>query len=497
MNHIANMKKMLVVLFLLCVSGQVFAQRWFKGFALGTDRDTLQYIIASPFDNWWVELGGGLQTFVGNEDESEARWNGIGDWNVRAEIGKWVLPDIALSLRASLFSVSGQSRYGRQPFIDLTGAETRLTYNPVSEEWDYYADYQTFHAHAVAVMGMVTFDWTNFIRGFEYASHRRMHVLSNMGFGAAMLFGEQKNPRDAEEYAIGSFRRNFELCGSVGMMAEYYFSERFSVNAALELMGTKSTFDWSPYTTAKSTMNVFDLVPSVSVGCRIAIFNHVLRYNHHTQQSENLKVNHRFNAYNPNNEKVLGNHIDDLSRRIDSLQNLAGMQESLVPTISQLERQRDSLQIRLDSVASLQTVANNLLEDIIEANEGLNLPASTIYFKINKADIDYNAMKRLQHFARDINNAADTLEYFVIGAADSLTGTPRQNMRLSERRCRAAHDMLCTQFGVSSSQLLLVPVGGITDYAPQENNRMVLIIQRTIETEAIVQRWVERRKGKQ
>ena len=88
--------------------------------AFGADRDTLKYIIASPFDNWWLNMGGGLQTFIGNEVESSARHNKL-DFNVRAEIGKWIIPDLAVSLRLSYTTVHGQSRYPLQPFIDFTG----------------------------------------------------------------------------------------------------------------------------------------------------------------------------------------------------------------------------------------------------------------------------------------------------------------------------------------------------------------------------------------
>ena len=39
-----------------------------------------------------------------------------------------------------------------------------------------------------------------------------------------------------------------------------------------------------------------------------------------------------------------------------------------------------------------------------------------------------------------------------------------------------------------------MPVGGIMEYDPQENNRMALIIQRTPQTEAIVDKWMKKYK---
>ena len=120
------MKRTLVILTLLLatlsVSAQNFARR---GFALGADRDTLLYIIASPFDNWYITLGAGAQTFIGNELEASARQNKL-NYNLKAEIGKWIIPDVAISLRFSYFDVDGQTKYGLNPFVDYTQVITHV-----------------------------------------------------------------------------------------------------------------------------------------------------------------------------------------------------------------------------------------------------------------------------------------------------------------------------------------------------------------------------------
>ena len=136
---------------------------------------------------------------------------------------------------------------------------------------------------------------------------------------------------------------------------------------------------------------------------------------------------------------------------------------------------------------------SNVLEELIIANDVLNLPATIVYFQLDRYELDYNGRKRLQNFARDLNELEDTLEYYIIGAADSATGTIRHNQWLSERRCEAAYNMLVNHFGVSGNQLLVVPVGGITEYEPQENNRMAMVILRTRETEEIIDRWLKRK----
>lgn len=34
---------------------------------LGVDLDALQFIVSSPFDNWFIHLQAGVQTYIGNE----------------------------------------------------------------------------------------------------------------------------------------------------------------------------------------------------------------------------------------------------------------------------------------------------------------------------------------------------------------------------------------------------------------------------------------------
>jgi hypothetical protein len=54
--------------------------------------------------------------------------------------------------------------------------------------------------------------------------------------------------------------------------------------------------------------------------------------------------------------------------------------------------------------------------------------------------------------------------------------------------------MLVDHFGANANQLILVPVGGIMEYEPQENNRMAMVILRSPATEEIINRWMRKRK---
>lgn len=473
-------RRIFITTLLLLATISVSGQRFVKGFALGADRDTLQYIIASPFDNWYLSVSGGIQTFIGNELVASARMNKL-NYNAKVEVGKWIIPDVAVSVRMSFFNVDGQTQYPLQPFVDYSVDE--------QNENGYYS----FHGHALALLGFVTFDWTNFIMGYEAGKRNKFHIYTPIGLGASMLFGQQRNPKGS--YELGSFRRNFELAYSFVLGLEYIASKHVSLHADVELFGSESTWDWTPY---NNDYSIFDVIPSFNVGIKFNLLKSVNKFNPYTKSSAREKVNHEFLSFGTRSTvSTLQGRIEHLNRNIDSVLNLShvkGERDSL--TLADMSKERDSLQQRLDSVQDfLGRAPVNVIEELLQSNELLGLPATIIYYQLDKYDVDYNGRKKLQKFAKELNSFDDTIEYYVIGAADSITGSIRHNQWLSERRCEAAYNILVNDFDVSSNQLLLMPVGGIMEYDPQENNRMALIIQRTPQTEEIVNKWIEKYKN--
>ncbi len=476
------MKRLVTILSLLIITASLSAQNFQrKGFSLGADRDTLLYIIASPFDNWYITPRVGIQTFIGNELESSARRNKL-NYNLSVEIGKWIIPDIAVSGRVAVMSIDGQSKYPRQPFIDFLNDDSNAN------------GYYPFHAHAISFMGYVILDWTNFLCGYEAGRRKHLHVFTPLGLGASMLFDIQRNPT-SPNFEVGTFRRNFELSYTGGIGIEWEASQSIALNLTAEIFGSESTWDWSPYDNSHS---IFDVMPLLTFGVRFNLLQNVTKYNPYTKQSSREKVNHEFISFGSRNTlSTLKGRIDRLNSQIDSVQNLSdlrGQQDSLA--IAAMTEERDSLQRQLDS-ADYRTYGRapaNMIEELISANEVLGLPATIVYFQLDRYDLDYNGRKRLQNFAKEISNVDDTVEFYIIGAADSLTGTKRHNMWLSERRSEAAYNMLVERFNVDPNQLIKIALGGITEYDPQENNRMAMVIMRTPEVEAIIERWTKDKK---
>jgi len=477
------MKGVIVLLTLVAASASVSAQNFSRrGFAFGADRDTLLYIIASPFDNWYLNVGGGIQTFRGNEIEASARNNKL-DWNLKAEVGKWIIPDVAVALRVSYFSVHGQSRYGRHPFIDFTDV------NVV----DGYYEYQPFAAHALSIMGFVTLDWTNFFCGYEIGRRTHTHIYTPIGLGFSALHGTQINPRD-DNHAIGEFRINWELSYSVGLGVEYEVSSKVAISAQAEVFGSESTWDWSPYDNSYSR---FDIMPTLTFGMRFNLLKEIAKTDMVTRKTSMQPVKHYFESFGTRQTvSDLSTRIEVLNREIDHQQNQTQANEG---TIAQLIDERDSLQDRQDS---LQTIlenradypSDNVMQALQYDIQTLGLPSTIIYFDLDKYNLRNSERSRLRQFTKKMQRLPDTLEYYIIGAADSATGSVRHNQWLSEKRCQAAFNSLVNDYGADPNQLTMRPVGGITVYAPDEDNRMVIVILRTDEVDETLERWSKHKR---
>ena len=483
-----------VLLLLLAAASTLPAQNFVhRGFSLGADRDTLLYIIASPFDNWYLTFSGGVQTFIGNTPDPQACWNTT-DYGVRAEIGKWIIPDVAVSLRLGLATVHSKSRFGgNNPWSDIK--------NPINYDGAEFGPYYPINANMFTAIGIVTFDWTNFLSGYEAGKHKHLHFYTPVGLGGAFLFGEIINPNfvnkvnsnpNEDDVALGETRQNLELSFTAGFMTEYFATKHIALYAAAELMLMRGSIDDYNYNLDAHYRRT-DLIPSIYVGAKINLLKEVEKYSPYSKTSHKEKVNHEFLAFGTRTTvPTLTGRIENLNHQIDSIQNSA---DTINPAdLTALQNELDSLQQKLDSIQSTpinDTPPVNVMEDLLNANEKLNLPATIVYYQLDRYEIDYNGCKRLQHFAKEINALDDTLEYYIVGAADSLTGTIRHNQWLSEKRCRAAYDMLVDHYDVDRNQFLLVPVGGIMEYDPQEYNRIALIIQRTPETEEIINRWIQ------
>lgn len=626
-------KKTLLGLLLMIAAGVAMAQgndpdRQRRGFGLylGADRDTLQYIVASPFDNWYFEAGVGAQTYIGNEFEDSARWNPM-DYHLYFELGKWVIPDVAVGLNFAFWNMHGQTRYAPHPFVDFSGVPIHPLTTPLATN---YYEYRDFTAHGISLTGLVYLEWTNFLNGYEKGSAKKFHVMTPIGLGFSMLYGDQRNP--GRNYPVGSFRRNFELHAKVGVLGEYNISEKLALNARADLAIARQSLDWSPnVATREEQSSIFDMMPSLTVGVRMNFIKKVTKVDARTGKAISVNVNHVFLPASNERINYLENRIDtlrgqvqdltkaedqnasairELNRKLDSLQNQLknnpSDQSALMPQIQNVQFELARLndldntdganltpeqaadlvarqKARQDSIAAIDkrlkdlnkmldrgkgnpqeiedeianlierrgTIGTEALEDnhnngvkdggdsysplqaaqaaaaramrlnsldelnhqldslqrllvdeievsdpmteLSAAIERLGLPMCRVYYQLDKFDLDYNARKVLHEFALKVKKGPTDVKYFIIGAADAQTGSVPHNKWLSNNRCQAVYDVLTRSYGIPESQLEMYPLGGITEYTPQENNRTAIVVLSNSELTQIIDKWTKKK----
>lgn len=96
------------------------------------------------------------------------------------------------------------------------------------------------------------------------------------------------------------------------------------------------------------------------------------------------------------------------------------------------------------------------------------------FFKINSTKfVDANQMNNIREIAAAVNEY--DLKLKIVGAADSHTGTPAFNRRLSIRRCKYIAKLLI-KAGVSKSRMRGTSLGGVNMYSPYPANRHTCVI---------------------
>lgn len=131
-----------------------------------------------------------------------------------------------------------------------------------------------------------------------------------------------------------------------------------------------------------------------------------------------------------------------------------------------------------------------LVDDMLATNEELHLPVAVVHFAEDESTLDENAYQQLNIFVSQMENADWFTEYYIISTADDAHASQRHNRKLCERRCQEVFDALVDDFEVERYRLLLLPDGGLSEYAHQQSEQMVIVIQRTPETEEVVERWI-------
>jgi outer membrane protein OmpA-like peptidoglycan-associated protein len=137
----------------------------------------------------------------------------------------------------------------------------------------------------------------------------------------------------------------------------------------------------------------------------------------------------------------------------------AGELAALNDKINAISREKVAL---LDQISTLERDLRQPREKQIEKIVEWKDASSDIYIRFNLGKSDLSKEARVQlSFLADLLRKYPNGSYTITGYADSSTGTPSLNAKLSQSRARAVKDCLVNEFGVAASRLQLKAVGGV------------------------------------
>jgi len=471
-----------------------------KGSFLSSDKDSVSYLIGAPADNWFLTVGAGAQTYFGNEVESSARLNPITP-HVYIEVGKWLIPSLALSLNVNFAPMYGQTRYPSSPHPFVRDEDIIRTATT--------REYEKFKAYTFFANGLVTLDWTNLCCGYQKGSTKKVHFLTPIGFGVGLL--TNKVLTQSPKYENGA--RNFELDFSLAFIPEIQLSENIRLVPAIRFQTERGTFDYSyegdPY---DRFARRFDIQPSVTVGVKFNLSGTKEGASHKTKYSGEVPTNHVFvPAENSETVKLIMAEIEALQAESEKLSGeLVNTQDKLAATAAELatagaavaalaeaegklsDAEKAIAALKADRISldcgAVGRALNPMEEIICKANAG-NLTSTYVYFPISSSKLDYNAGLRIEEFANIVKLSSPEVKFFIIGAADKGTGTEKANYQLSVSRCKAIYDKLVNGCGVDSSKLEMRPLGGIDEAERQELNRVGIVVEASEEMTGIVNKY--------
>lgn len=438
------MKKLVLASLMCCMA---VMSSYADGIHFGAAADSTDYIIPAPRANWFIGFGGGVNALVGNEYEASARYTGITP-QVYLEVGKWVLPDLAVNFNLSGFTMKGQTIYTLQPNVPF---EDNMAY-----------PYTPFKEYGFAANGGFIFDWTSFLHGFDRGEKRMYHFQTPINFGLAYERGAYDNEHRKN---TGTFYHgNFEFNTTVGIRNEFRLAERVSLVNDIKCLITRGSWDFSGKNFDGSAMNEkgprFDLLPAVTLG---------LVFDMSSKEASRSKDGY---AAVPTG---VNRYFANVEGYRDDIKGLQDENDELRKELGELQGIIDDLKNRPAEVQYVEKAAEP--EPVV------------VYFKIDHWDLLPEAITILRGYAEVINNSKPEEKFYLIGGADSATGTPKRNVLLSNNRSRVVYEYLTKECGVDPAKLEKRALGGILEFMPIEMNRMTIVAPKTHRMCTIIDKW--------
>ena len=158
-----------------------------------------------------------------------------------------------------------------------------------------------------------------------------------------------------------------------------------------------------------------------------------------------------------------------------------GFQRPVPQIISELElrQMRDQMNAMAAANMQLQQQLANAQQPVVEEAEEVvvtdaNIAPRTVFFKIGSDKLSPQEEMNLSYLASKMKEFPN-MTYTINGYADSATGTPSINQKLSLERAQAVKDLLVKKYGISADRLSVAAGGGVDKFGQPILNRVVLV----------------------
>ena len=159
-----------------------------------------------------------------------------------------------------------------------------------------------------------------------------------------------------------------------------------------------------------------------------------------------------------------------------------GFQRPVPQIISELELNQMRNQMNAMAAANMQLqqqLANAQQPVEVENTEEVvitdtNIAPRTVFFKIGSDKLSPQEEMNLSYLASKIKESPNAT-YTINGYADSATGTPAFNQKLSLERAQVVKDLLVKKYGISADRLKVAAGGGVDKFGQPILNRVVLV----------------------
>ena len=159
-----------------------------------------------------------------------------------------------------------------------------------------------------------------------------------------------------------------------------------------------------------------------------------------------------------------------------------GFQRPVPQIISELELNQMRNQMNAMAAANMQLqqqLANAQQPVEVEDTEEVvitdtNIAPRTVFFKIGSDKLSPQEEMNLSYLASKIKESPNAT-YTINGYADSATGTPAFNQKLSLERAQVVKDLLVKKYGISADRLKVAAGGGVDKFGQPILNRVVLV----------------------